>query len=173
MESCRPGQRSLVGGDPDSFRQSLPADSSNSIDLVDYEPYHSVLGTRSRRAISQAYDWVRLVRSGAQEPPGTPSIRWERSTTDATLQTYDPRHPATADIGGLHSAEPRTCGFACQMVRTMTCDDFAEILALQRRMIHFINRHGTPLPARRRALDTISVESLHRSESLDGTAIRG
>ena len=161
MESCRPGQKPIVGG------QLIPlgittADGGSSIDLVDYEPSIRFLGpghgelSIKRKA---GFDWFAL------GPKNHPELLVFIGNVRRPTPPADIRSPAAGDRRHWRAAFGKASD-----VRVRTPDgsyhdvhDFAEVLALHNVVWFTTTRRETPRPARRRVLDTIAIESPHRS----------
>ena len=168
MESCRPGQRPINGG------QVIPLGITNtngvsSIDLVDYEPSIRYLGAGLGELSLKhktGFDWFAV---GPKKHPELLGFIGDvrRPTPPANI-----RSPAASDRRHWRAAFGRA-----RDVRVRTPDgsyrdihDFPEVLALQRRMAHHNPGRDAPI-CQVTGLDTITIESLDRSDPLSATVM--
>ena len=166
MESCRPGQKSIAGGQQISLGITT-VDSARSIDLVDCEPSIRFLGpglgelSIKRKA---GFDWFAL------GPKNHPELLVFIGNVRRPTPPADIRSPAASDRRHWRAAFGKS-----RDVRVRTPDgtyhdvrDFAAVSTAQRRMVQHNPARDAPT-CQATVLDTISIEPPHRTEPLDAT----
>jgi hypothetical protein len=166
LESCRPGQKSISGGNRLSLGVTTD-DGGSSIDLIDYEPSarfmgpgHGELSTEP----SSGFDWLAVGHKNRPElllfvgDPESPSGPADRRSPAAG----DRRHwgAAFAKAGEMRVRGPD--GIYHDL------DDFPDLSALRRQMIRHRPSPNAPVCDATR-LETLQLEPPHRCRPFDDT----
>jgi len=166
LESCRPGQKSISGGEP--IPLGVTTDEGNgSIDLIDYEPSARFMGPghgEMSTEPSSGFDWLAvghknnpelLVFVGDIENPSAPANR---------------RSPAAGDRRHWQAAFTKASD-----MRVRSCDgtyreldDFPDLSAVRRQMTKHRPSPNAP-PCEPTRLETMEQAPPHRSRPLDDT----
>ena len=167
MESCRPGQKPVVGG------QLIPlgittTDGANCIDLVDYEPSIRFLGPgHGEMSIKRTngFDWF------AVGPKNRPELLVFIGDVQQPTPPADMRSPTAGDRRHWRAAFSRATD-----VRIRTPDgsyhevhEFAAVSAMRRRMVRHSAAPNAPT-CQTTDLDAASSSAPSRSQPLDAMA---